>query len=103
MKDIKATLDLIVVVVGILGAFYRLAKIEQKIYETIENVKDSLLEKINTNANQIDKYIAIRSEKDEWAEYLRHALDEKIDHKFNRLHEQVKELKLEIKELKELQ
>jgi phage regulator Rha-like protein len=100
IETIATFLGIVAGFLAVAGTMYRIARIESAIYEHIDKLRDSLVERILTNSNAIDKYIAIRSEKDEWAEYLRHALDEKIEHKFSRLNDLIKEVRLEIKELK---
>ncbi|MGI8500251.1 MAG: hypothetical protein ACR2LR_03820, partial [Hassallia sp.] len=57
----------------------------------------SLINRIATNELSFGVHVAIYAERKEQVDYLLHALEEKIDHKFNRLFDEIKQLKLEVK------
>ncbi|MBW4480501.1 MAG: hypothetical protein KME54_27605 [Tolypothrix brevis GSE-NOS-MK-07-07A] len=93
----KNNLDIILGIIAILGVVYRVFQVEARIYDAIEDLKQSLLNRIVTNEISLNIHIAIYQERKEQVDYLTHALDQKIDHKASRLLEEIKELKTELK------
>jgi hypothetical protein len=78
MKD---NADIVVAIITLIGGIYKFAKLEEKINDKIQFV-DSKLE-VHIKEYQVRK---------EWIDYLLHGLDAKIDHKFNRIYEEIKNL-----------
>ena len=82
---------------ALVAVVYRVFQVEAAIYDAIENLKQSLINRIATNELSFGVHVAIYAERKEQVDYLLHALEEKIDHKFNRLFDEIKQLKLEVK------
>jgi muramidase (phage lysozyme) len=93
MANFKNYLEIIIAIIGLASVIYRISKIEASIYQTIDNRDDILSEEIGEIKAQLLTHLAVCKEKEEWAEYLLNALDQKIEHKFNRLYQEIKELK----------
>jgi hypothetical protein len=93
----KNNLDIILEIAALIGVIYKVFQVESAIYNTIENLKDSFNDRIHSLERNLDLHIAIYTERKVQVDYLLHANEEKIDHKANRLFDEIKELKLEIK------
>ncbi len=93
----KEHLDIILGIVALIAVVYRAFQIETKIYDTIEDLKESTSNRINTFERSLGLHIAIYSERKEQVDYLLHALDDKINHKSNRFFDEIKEFKNERK------
>ncbi|WYL93435.1 MAG: hypothetical protein HEQ35_05770 [Gloeotrichia echinulata IR180] len=78
---------------------YRVARSEAKIYEAIDSQNDALMERIFRLENRFDVYFTSFQEKKEMIDYLIHALDEKINHKFSRLYSDLQQLQADVKAL----
>lgn len=76
MKDL---VELAVAILGLAGLAYRLGKIEEKIFDAIQELQSDF--NVHVKEYEVRK---------EWVDYLLHGLNEKIDHKFNRIHEDLK-------------
>lgn len=95
----KEHLDIILGIGALIAIIYRAFQIETKIYDTIDNLKDSLNNRINSFERSLGLHIAIYSERKEQVDYFLHALDEKIDHKSNRFIDEIKEFKADQKRI----
>jgi len=94
--------DYIEVLVGAGALFamvYRIARNESKIYEVIDSQNDALLERIFTLENRFDIHSTSFQEKKEMIDYVINALDEKINHEFSRLHNDLQQLQADVKAL----
>ncbi|MEH1802142.1 MAG: hypothetical protein V7L13_23870 [Nostoc sp.] len=95
--DINNILAIIIALLTIIGAIYRLAQIEANINSRISHVeanilivvdslKDGLIEKINTTNNKLEIHITeYKGDKEYVYLYRLNANDKAIEHKFNRL------------------
>ena len=63
----------------------------------IEDLKQSLINRIAANEMSFGVHVAIYQERKENVDYLLNALDEKIEHKANRLFGKIKDLEAELK------
>ncbi|MCV3213019.1 hypothetical protein OGM63_05670 [Plectonema radiosum NIES-515] len=93
----KNNLDIILGLAALVVVIYRVFQVEAAIYDAIENTKDSFNNRINSLEHNLALHVAIYAERKEQVDYLLHNLDSKIEHKFNRLLEEIKQLKLEQK------
>lgn len=98
MKD---QIDIVVGITILIGVVYRVFHIESAIYKAIEASRKSLNEDIHCLERDLGLHIAIYTERKQQVDYLLHANQEKIDHKANRLFDEIKDIKLEIKRLSE--
>jgi len=94
MKDY---IDIAVGLTALIAIIYRVFQIEAAIYNAIEDLKESVNNRINALEHSFAVHVAIYAERKEQVDYFLHANDEKIDHKANRLLEEIKELKLQLK------
>ena len=76
MKDL---VELAVAILGLAGLAYRLGKIEEKIFDAVQELKSDF--NVHLREYEVRK---------EWVDYMFHALNEKIGHKFDRLREEIK-------------
>ncbi|MGI2907200.1 hypothetical protein [Tolypothrix sp. VBCCA 56010] len=72
-------------------------QVEKAILYAIDELNKSLIKRIAENEFNFGVHVAAYCERFERVDYLLHALEEKIDHKANRLFDEIKELKLQIK------
>jgi hypothetical protein len=93
----KNNLDIILALAALVAVVYRVFQVEAGIYDAIEDLKHSLINRITTNETSFSVHVAIYQERKEQVDYLIHALDEKIDHKVNRLLGEIKDLEAEVK------
>jgi ankyrin repeat protein len=94
MKDY---VDIIVGLTALIAVFYRAFQIEAAIYDAIDDLEKRVSDRINSIERSLALHIAIYAERKEQVDYLLHANEEKIDHKANRLLDEIKELKLQLK------
>ncbi|HIK27962.1 MAG: hypothetical protein N3E45_17145 [Oscillatoriaceae bacterium SKW80] len=89
--DIKTFSELLAIGCMIGGLLYRVIKAESAIYTEIDKQGDILTHRLH----EIENAIAVNKNDyenyQERTDYLIHGLKEKIDHKFNRLHQSQKE------------
>ena len=76
MKDL---IELVAAVIGLAGLAYRLGKVEEKIFDAVQELRSDL--NVHLKEYEIRK---------DWVDYMIHALNEKISHKFDRLREEIK-------------
>jgi hypothetical protein len=93
----KNHLDIILGLTALHAVIYRVFQIEAAIYDAIDNLKESVNDRINRLEHSFAVHVAIYAERKEQVDYMLHALEEKIDHKFNRLLGEIEELKVEQK------
>jgi hypothetical protein len=93
----KEYVDILVGLTVLIAVVYRVFQIEAAIYDAIEDLKESVSDRINLLERSFALHVAIYAERKEQVDYLLHANEEKIDHKANRLFDEIKELKLQLK------
>jgi hypothetical protein len=93
----KNHLDIILGLTALHAVIYRVFQIEAAIYDAIDNLKESVNDRINRLEHSFAVHVAIYAERKEQVDYLLHANEEKIDHKFNWLLGEIEELKVEQK------
>lgn len=93
----KNHIDIILGLAALIAIAYRVFQIEAAIYDAIENLKESINDRINLLERSFALHVAIYAERKEQVDYLLHANEEKIDHKSGRLWDEIKELKLELR------
>jgi hypothetical protein len=93
----KNNIDIILGLAALIGVVYRVFQVEAAIYDAIEDLKESLNNRIASSELSFGVHVAIYAERKEQVDYLIHALEEKLDHKFNRLFDEIKHNKLEVK------
>ena len=81
----------------LIGITYRVFQIEAAIYNAIKSLKESLTDRIAVNELNFGVHMAAYAERKEQVDYFIHANEEKIDHKANRLFEEIKELKMQLR------
>jgi len=79
--DINNALTIILGLIAVIGAIYRLAQVEANI-----------ISKITSLDKRIDVHLAEYSSKKELIEYRLHGNDELIDHKFGRCWNEIKDI-----------
>ena len=85
--------DFIQAAVGLTVLFtfaYTFYKIEFYAYKNIDNLKARLIERFNNLEKHLAVHIAKYEERLDKQNYMNGALNEKIDHKFNRCWEEIK-------------
>ncbi|WP_144051333.1 hypothetical protein [Calothrix sp. PCC 7507] len=101
--DINNALTIILGLLTLTGAIYRLSQIEANInakisksenhlLTAIDNLKDTLTDKLYTTEKKLDVHLTEYSEKKIFAEYRFNSIDKAIEHKFNRLANWIKQI-----------
>ncbi|MBD2609456.1 hypothetical protein H6G81_34445 [Scytonema hofmannii FACHB-248] len=101
--DINNALTIILGLIAVIGAIYRLAQIEAQINARITNVqsvlldaidslKDNLAERLYINEKKLEVHLTEYTEKKLFSEYRHNATDKQLEHKFNRLRGLIKQL-----------
>lgn len=97
----KNNLDIILGFAALVAVVYRVFQVEARIYDTIDELHKSLSKRIAENEFNFGVHVAAYAERKERVDYLIHANEEKIDHKANRLFDEIKEIKLWLKHIQE--
>jgi len=79
--DLKSTVDVVLGLIALAAVVYRIGGVEASIKQEISRVN-----------NRFDVHLTEYAAKKEMLDYLIHSLDEKINHKFNRLHANQREI-----------
>ncbi len=90
--NLQESLNIIIGVAAVIGLVYRLAKMEAAIYDAIDKLKDLTIDRINSTESRLAVHLAEYTGKKELVDYQLHALNEKIDHKFNRIYTEIKDV-----------
>ncbi|MBW4571594.1 MAG: hypothetical protein KME31_27330 [Tolypothrix carrinoi HA7290-LM1] len=98
----KNNLDIILGIIALIGITYRVFQVEKAIYDAIDELNKSLIKRIAENEFNFGVHVAAYCERKERVDYLIHANEEKIDHKANRLFDEIKDLKLQIKHMQKM-
>jgi formyltetrahydrofolate hydrolase len=76
MKD---SIELLIAICSLMGIVWKIAKIEEKVNDRIQSVEN--LVEVHLREYQIRR---------EWVDYMLHATNEALKHKFERLREEIK-------------
>ncbi|MGV0103034.1 hypothetical protein NSTCB13_01605 [Nostoc sp. DSM 114160] len=101
--DINNALTIILGLLTLIGAIYRLAQVEANInakiskvenilLTEIDSLKDRFVDRLYINEKKLDVHLTEYTEKKLFAEYRHNATDELVKHKFNRLRGLIKQL-----------
>lgn len=101
--DINNALTVFSGLLMVVGAIYRLAQVEANINSRItrlestinravDELKDSLVDRLNSTEKKLDIHLTEYTEKKLFAEYRHNATDKLIEHKFNRLKKLINQL-----------
>ncbi|MEH2236008.1 hypothetical protein [Nostoc sp.] len=84
--DVSSTLTIILGLVALVGAIYRLAQVEANINSRISLLEYTLISKITAIERKLDIHvIQYQSDKENIYEYRLNDVNKTIQHKFNRL------------------
>lgn len=89
--------DLIEIVVGILavlGVIYKIAQVERRIYEEIINTKYSINQRVVECEHTLSLHLQDYANRKESVDWRMGQLDQKINHKDEKLHKQIKDVQL---------
>lgn len=89
----KNHLDIILGLTALIALVYRVFQIEAKIYDTIEDLKEAVNNKINSLERSFALHVAIYAERKEQVDYLLHANEEQINHVKIRLLGDIKDIR----------
>ena len=90
-------IELVLGILALIGTIYRIFKVESAIYDAIDELKDSFNSQSALSHLDFRVHLATYQERKEQVDYRIHGLEEKIDHKANRLFDEIKQIKLEQK------
>ncbi len=90
-------IELILGVVALIGTIYQVFKVEAAIYNAIDDLKDSFNNRAASSHLDFQVHLATYQERKQQVDYRIHSLEEKIDHKANRLFDEIKKLEQKYK------
>lgn len=90
--NLKEALELFGLLTGAIVIIYRMAKVESAIYQAISQADRQSSERIARLETRLDLHIQSMKDRAEHVDYLLHALDEKLDHKFKRHQAEIKDV-----------
>ncbi|RAM49465.1 MAG: hypothetical protein C6Y22_22180 [Hapalosiphonaceae cyanobacterium JJU2] len=90
--NIAVVIQIIVGIVTIITAVYKIAEAKNHFYNYVQNEAKSLNSKIDSLNRELAVFISAYNERKEHVDYRFHGLEEKVEHKFNRLHGDLKEV-----------
>ncbi|MBE9054173.1 hypothetical protein IQ243_28035 [Nostocales cyanobacterium LEGE 11386] len=101
--DVASTLSIVLGLITLAGAIYRLAQVEANINSKIarlestlltvvDQTKDNLSDRLVSIEKKIDIHLTEYAEKKVFVEYRFNATDKLIEHKFNRLANWIKQI-----------
>lgn len=90
--NLKDSLELILAIAAVIAIGYRISKVETAIYAAMDKIEDQILEELRELRSQTKIHWTDYTARKEWQDSVIHQLNEKVDHKFNRVHGEVKEL-----------
>lgn len=88
----KQHLDTIISICALVGMIWRIAELKSKIYSAIEDLRDETEKTTTRIEHKLDIHLTEYGEKKMFTEYLIHNLDAKIEHKFKRLANWVRQI-----------
>lgn len=86
--SVSKALELFLLVAAVFGTLYKLTQIETAIYRQIDAVKDATSQRLNDLKGRLD----LQDKDKEHQAYVINELNNKLDHKFNRLHSGQKDI-----------
>lgn len=90
--------EIIMLGLTLIATIYNIAKSEAKVYKYIDDLVDKIFERQAKTEKDLAVHFSLYEERRESVDYQLNSLNQKIDHKFNRLHSWVKELQDFLKE-----
>jgi hypothetical protein len=90
-------IELVLGIVALIGTIYQVFKVEAAIYDAIDELKDDFNSRAASNHLDFQVHLATYQERKQQVDYRIHGLEEKIDHKANRLFDEIKKLEQKYK------
>lgn len=92
MLNSKESIELILGFCALASIIYKVAQIEKAIYTAIDIVKDDLILRHKDIHKRLDIHLQDYSNRAEMVNYMISGLDEKVNHKFNRLYSSMRDM-----------
>lgn len=92
MLTSKESIELILGLCALASIIYKVAQIEKAIYTAIDVVKDDLILRHKDIDKRLDIHLQDYSNRAEMVNYMINGMNEKIDHKFNRLYSSMRDM-----------
>ena len=86
MENVKGWLEFGLIVISLVVGIYKLSKLEDAIYKSIDALKDNVNDRINALNTRLDIHLQDYVNKQEMTSFHLNQLNEKINHKAARLH-----------------
>lgn len=86
MQNFKSWLELGLLFTAVVTGIYKLSKLEEAIYRAIDGLKDNINDRLNALNTRVDIHLQDYVNKQEMTTFFINQLDEKINHKAARLH-----------------
>ena len=88
--EFKYLIEILVGLTALISFTYRIYQLESKIYRNIDSIEDKFTKWFNDLNNDLAVHLTNYEARKEMQDYLINALNEKIDHKFQRCWEEIK-------------
>lgn len=88
----KDFVELILGLTALAGIVYQIAQVERRIYDEIDTLKDLILARMSVSETKFDVHRQDYINHKEVVDYKLGGLNEKIEHKFTRLHTDLKDM-----------
>lgn len=82
-----------IALIPLAGVIWHVAEIKAQIFKYIDTAINSIDDRVDTNDKKFEVFVTRFEERKEFVDYQIHAANEKINHKFQRLMDEVKQLK----------
>lgn len=90
--NFKDALEIILGMAALIGIVYQIAQSEKRIYDEIDALKDLVLARMSSGETKFDVHRQDYINHKEVTDYKLGGLNEKIEHKFSRLHSELKDM-----------
>lgn len=90
--NLKDFIEIIVGAIAIGTLVHRISESKSKLERSITESNLNLERRIDALNHKFDVHVAKVQERDEFSDYIIHGIDKKIDHKFQRLWDNVREI-----------
>ncbi len=90
--NIPINAEIVIMIVTLTATIYKIAQLEAKIYKYVDDLAKNIAERQSVTEKDLAVHFSVYEERKETVDYQINSLNQKIDHKFNRLHGWIKDL-----------
>lgn len=90
--NVKTILELVIVIGTAIGFIWHISEIKNKIYNAMDEIKDNSMARDNDLKNRLEVHLNDYNNRQEMINYMVNGLNEKLDHKYNRLYSSMRDV-----------